>query len=430
MCYVFQASMRGRDSRMNRSMEERYVIRSQIPSLTQKLLYYGEDLSLKREVILYRIVNLPNESVDEYISKFKKASSFVHPGFQHILDTSIEEHSIFIVLKHRSGKPILPQLKQQSWTFSRIISMISDLGVSMLDGMEAQITGYSVGVENLWLGDDNRLSIINYWEDGESKFTGPLGLCSLIIQLSSGSMQIPNPYIALDDYLLQIDRLQASTEQKSALIKLVRRAYHGQASLSSLVIGLQGLLHLTQTTEKMDSPVTNAIPTASRRQTQQATIPTNLEILPSESDYDDEDEDEAKTPFYRRMGIVIPGLIVAAFLMWVLWPTSQTPKNPSETDPANQVQTPAPQATTVPPQATASPDRSQIGDGVDTTIPNLIGMTQADAENEAKASGLHYNYNLEINTAAKGTVFKQDPAPDTKAKKGDNVTFWVSKGSS
>jgi hypothetical protein len=417
---------------MNRSMEERYIIRSQIPSLTQKLLYYGEDLSLQREVILYRIVNLPIESVDEYISKFKKASSFVHPGFQHILDTSIEEHAIFIVLKHRSGKPILPQLKQQSWSFSQIISMISDLGVSMLDGMEEQITGYSVGVENLWLGDDNRLSIINYWEDGDSKFTGPLGLCSLIIQLSSGSMQIPNPYIALDDYLLQIDRLQASSEQKNALIKLVRRAYHGQASLSSLVIGLQGLLHLTQTNiEKTDIPVSNPILAASRRQTeQQVTPPANLEILPSESDYEDEDEDEVKTPFYRRMGIVIPGLIVAAFLIWVLWPTSQTPKNPSETDPANLVQTPTPQTTTEAPQPTASPDRSQTGAGEDTTVPNLIGMTQANAEKQAKASGLHYDFNLEINTEAKGTVFKQNPAPDTKVKKGDNVTFWVSKGSS
>jgi hypothetical protein len=419
---------------MNRSMEERYVIRSQIPSLTQKLLYNGEDLSLQREVILYQIINLPSESSNTYISKFKKASSFVHPGFQHILDTSIEENAIFIVLKHRSGKPILPQLKQQTWSFSRIISMISDLGVSMLDGMEEQITGYSVGVENLWLGDDDRLSIINYWEAGESKFIGPLGLCSLIIQLSSGSRQIPNPYIALDDYLLQLDRLQASLEQKSALIKLVRRAYHGQASLSSLVIGLQSLLHLTQTNvEKMDAPVTNVVPAAARRQApQQAAIPTNLEILPPESDYEDEDEDEdeVKTPFYKRMGIVIPGLIIAAFLIWVLWPTSQTPKNPSPTDPANLSQTPVPQATTEPPQATASPDGAQIGDGEDTTIPNLIGMTQADAEKQAIGSGLHYNFILEVNTAAKDTVFKQDPAPDTKAKKGGKVTFWVSKGSS
>jgi hypothetical protein len=410
-------------------MEERYIIRSQIPSLSQKLLYYGEDLSLQREVILYRIVNLQNESVNEYIRKFKNASSFVHPGFQHILDTSIEEHSIFIVLKHRSGKPILPQLKQQSWTFSRIISMISDLGVSMLDGMEEQITGYSVGVENLWLGDDDRLSVINYWEDGDSKFTGPLGLCSLIIQLSSGSIQIPNPYTALDDYLLQIDRLQASSEQKGALIKLVRRAYHGQASLSSLVIGLQGLLHLTQSIiEKMDAPVTNLAPASSRRQAHKpAAIPANLEILPSEPDYEDEDEDEVKTPFYKRMGVVIPGLIIAVFLVWVLWPSSQTPKKPSDTDPANFIQTPAPQTTTEPPQATASPDGPQIGDGVDTFIPNLIGMTQADAEKQAIASGLHYNYIVEINPEAKGTVFKQDPAPDTKAQKGDNVTFWVSK---
>jgi hypothetical protein len=419
---------------MNRSMEERYVIRSQIPTLTKNLLYYGEDLSLQREVILYRIINLPGESIDEYISKFKRASSFVHPGFQHILDTSIEVPSIFIVLKHRSGKPILPLLKQQSWTFNRIISMISDLGVSMLDGMEEQITGYSVSVENLWLGEDDRLSIINYWEEGESKFIGPLGLCSLIIQLASGSLQIPNPYTALDDYVLQIDRLQASSEQKGALIKLVRRAYHGQASLSSLVIGLQGLLHLSQTNHEpiaIPAPVNDIIPAASRRQTHhEAAVPANMEILPTEADYEDEDdEDEVKAPFYKRMGIVIPGLIIAAFLIWVLWPTSQTTKQPSKTEPADRVTSPTPQASTEPPQATASPVNPQAGNGVDTTIPNLIGMTQADAEKQAIASGLHYDFKLEANTEVKGTVFKQDPAPDVKAKKGDNVTFWVSKGS-
>src|SRR5690349_21461692 len=139
---------------MIQSMENRYVTRSQILALPTGSLYNGEDLALKREVTLYLIDNIE----DNYIRKFKKASAFTHEGFQHILDTAIDEHALFIVLKHRSGKPLIKQLKQQIWTFKRIITLISDLGVAMLDGMEEQITGFSVGAENLWLGEDDRLS--------------------------------------------------------------------------------------------------------------------------------------------------------------------------------------------------------------------------------------------------------------------------------
>jgi hypothetical protein len=379
--------------------------------------------------MLYVIENLEKETFVEYIRKFKKASSFVHVGFQHILDTSIEENSICIVLEHKSGSPLIQQLKQQEWTFPRIITLISDLGVSMLDGMEEQITGFSVGVDNLWLSEDDRLSFINFWEDGELPFTGPLGLCSLIIQLSSGSTQIPDPFTALDNYLLQFDLLQASTEQKSALIKLVRRAYHGQVSLSSLVIGLQGLLHIKNQFEKIQAvPVTDPVPAAipiSRNQTQQpAAIPYNLEIIPPETE--DDEEEEINVPFYKRKISVVLGLIVAAFLIWMIWPSLQTPKKPADSSPAPSTQSSIPPSAT--PVPTPTNDNSVIGPGQDTTVPNLIGMKESEAGKKAISAGLHYNFHREVNAKAEsGTVFKQVPPADTKAVQGDNVTFWVSK---
>jgi hypothetical protein len=422
---------------MNRSMEERYVTHTKIQTMSKKQLFYGEDLSLQREVMLYLIDNLDNGSYDDYIRKFKKASSFVHAGFQHILDTSIEDHSIFIVLEHKSGNPLLQYLKKQEWPFNRIITLISDLGVSMLDGMEEQITGYSVGVDNLWLSEDDRLSFINFWEDGEPQFTGPLGLCSLIIQLSSGSTQIPDPFKALDNYLLQIDLLQASSDQKIALMKLVRRAYHGQASLSSLVLGLQGLLHIkdamheipTFTAPTLVAPIPEGpipagpIPAAPISKTpvqQQAAIPYNMEILPPE----DEEEDEEDTiPFYKRKFPLILGLFFVALLVWIIWPSSQHSNNPADASPAPSIQS------SIPPTAIATlePTPSKVGPGVDTIVPNLIGMKKADAEQQAKDSGLRYFFHIEVNEAASGTVFKQDLPAESKALKGKRITFWVSK---
>ena len=420
---------------MNRSMEERYVTHSQIQTLSKKQLFLGEDLSLQREVMLYTIDNLNNEFYDDYIRKFKKASAFVHAGFQHILDTSIDDHSIFIVLEHKSGKPLLQYLNKQEWAFNQIITLISDLGVSMLDGMEEQITGFSVAADNLWLSEENRLSFINFWEDGNPQFTGPLGLCSLIIQISSGSTQIPDPFKALDNYLLQIDQLKASTEQKSALIKLVRRAYHGQASLSSLVIGLQGLLHIKSTTEELPAfiapppapaPIVRVPITRAPVQHQAVEAPNNMKILPPEDE--DEDDEEITLPFYKRKSTLIVGLFFVALVIWIIWPSSQLSKNPAESSPDPNAQNSIAPTTIATQQPTPSQANPVIGPGKDTTIPNLVGMKLANAEEQAKLSGLHYKYTIEINAdAVSGTVFKQDLAANAKAVQGDTIIFWVSK---
>jgi hypothetical protein len=295
--------------------------------------------------------------------------------------------------------------------------------------MEEQITGFSVGVDNLWLSEDDRLSFINFWEDGIPQCSGPLGLCSLIIQLSSGSTQIPDPYKALDNYLLQFNLLQASDEQKSALIKLVRRAYHGQASLSSLVIGLQGLLHIKESIEAIASvtaPLPAVTPLSRATVPQQAPALNNLEILPPE---DEEEELEEETiPFYKRKSSLILGLFFAALVIWIIWPTSQHAKNPADSRPAPSTQSSISPTTIATGQPTPSDDKSVNEPGQDTTVPNLVGMTLADAEVQAKKYGLHYKYWKEVTAeTASGTVFKQDLTADAKAVKGDTIIFWVSK---
>ena len=54
--------------------------------------------------------------------------------------------------------------------------MIGDLGVSLLDAMEERITGFTVAPENLWLAaDHDKLSVINYWDNGDPRHQGLLG---------------------------------------------------------------------------------------------------------------------------------------------------------------------------------------------------------------------------------------------------------------
>jgi cell division protein FtsN len=150
-----------------------------------------------------------------------------------------------------------------------------------------------------------------------------------------------------------------------------------------------------------------------------------MEIIPPEIE-DDEDFEEVSTPFYKRKSSFIAGLIIAALLIWMIWPTSQHSKIPADSSPTPSTQSSIPPSAI--PVPTPTKDNSVIRPGQDTTVPNLIGLTQTDAEKQARAAELHYNYIIEFNKeAAKGTVFKQDPAAGAQATKWDNVTFWVSK---
>jgi len=221
------------------------VNQTQILSLTNGLLYYGEDLILQRTVMLYNTAPIKGVPGEEYIRRLQKASSLIHDGFQHILDTSFEDHSIQIVLQRRLGKPLILELESQLWTFSSVISVVADLGVAMLEVMEERLATYSIGIENLWLNEEGKLSVINHWEEGNPQTRGASGLCTLLIQLFAGSDKSLGSVDAMDTYLntflSRLNPHQASKEQKDLLIQLVRRVNQGNASLSSLIYGLQGM---------------------------------------------------------------------------------------------------------------------------------------------------------------------------------------------
>jgi hypothetical protein len=416
------------------SMENRYVIHSQKIPLSKGFLYTGEDVSLQRKVILYTVDNNERGPSDAYIDKIRRASSLTHDGFQHILDTSFGESSLLVVLKHRPGKPLIQELGNRTWTFPQVISLVTDLGVCLLDAMEEQITGFSVVAENLWLGEDGRLSVINYWEDGEPQTQGAIGLCGLMIQLFSNTAEIPGFFEALDLHLGRIALLQATSEQKEALIKLARRVCQGQSSLPSFIFSLQSMPQMNTSngegrtaTPPVQMP---AAATLSRRTQQQPVKPVAKEDI---EEVDDDEEEEEKRPFYKKPLVGVSGLIIVVLFVWVLWPSHKADKHPPvpTSDSSKPLSTPESTMNSQKPQSSATPSDqgNGSGQGEEITIPNLVGMTQADAEKQALASGLHYKYVVEVNPQADGSVFKQDLEAGTKGMKGDNIIFWVGKAS-
>lgn len=61
------------------------------------------------------------------------------------------------------------------------------------------------------------------------------------------------------------------------------------------------------------------------------------------------------------------------------------------------------------------------------TVPSVIGMTESDAKSTLQNTGFNVSVQTDsTSTAAKGTVFKQDPVDGNKAAKGSTVTIYVS----
>ncbi|MDF2645948.1 MAG: hypothetical protein K0Q73_1753 [Paenibacillus sp.] len=409
---------------MHKKIGTRYVPDTQIVALPHGTLYYGDDLFLTRKVLLYQIELNPGQIGEDYIRTLHHKAAFIHDGFQHILDTSVEEDSVTIILQAKPGSLFSNHVNKKEMSFHTIIAMIADLGVSLLDAMEERITGFTVGAENLWLDDHGKLSVINYWDKGDPQAQGAIGLCRLMIQLFTGAETITGAFEVMHTHLERTPIPSATYEQKLALIKLIKLVCQGQASLSSLIFGLRSL---PSSGQKQDvGPIHKQIHYQNPSKTQNHVVDVN----------ENEDEVDEVAPAAEKRsqslsalskaGIgAIAILVVVLVTVWALWPSPKV-------EPV--VVVPIPTATPLAPTNTPVPSTTKpLGDSNKKTeevaIPNLVGLSQADAEAQALAAGLHYNFFIEANNQPKGTVIKQDPKSGTKGLQGDNVTFWVSKGS-
>ncbi len=407
---------------MHKKIGTRYVPDTQIVALPHGTLHYGDDLFLTRKVLLYQIELQPGQIGEDYIRTLHHKAAFIHDGFQHILDTSVEEDSVTIILQAKPGSLFSNHVNKKEMSFHTIIAMIADLGVSLLDAMEERITGFTVGAENLWLDDHGKLSVINYWDKGDPQAQGAIGLCRLMIQLFTGAETITGAFEVMHTHLERTPIPSATYEQKLALIKLIKLVCQGQASLSSLIFGLRSL---PSSGQKQDvGPIHKQIHYQNPSKIQNSVV----------DEVDDEVDEAAPAADKRSQSLsalskagigAIAILVVVLVTVWALWPSSKT-------EPV--VVVPIPTATPLASTNTPAPSTTKpLGDSnkqaEEVAIPNLVGLSQADAEAQALAAGLHYNFLIEANDQPKGTVIKQDPKSGTKGLQGDNVTFWVSKGS-
>ncbi|WP_274469548.1 MULTISPECIES: PASTA domain-containing protein [unclassified Paenibacillus] len=405
---------------MHNKMGTRYIPGTRIISLPQGALHNGEDTFLTRKVLLYHIKLQPGQIGADYMRTLHHKAAFIHDGFQHILDTSVEEDSVTIILQAKQGSLFSGQVNRQKWTFQAVVAMIADLGVSLLDALEERITGFSVAPENLWLDDHGKLSVINYWDEADAQSQGAIGLCRLMIQLFSGSQPVTGAFEVMHTHLERAVIPTATPDQKAALVKLVKLICQGQASLSSLVFGLRSL----QPAAQEHSAPMHAVHPPRQVKLQETAL---LEEAAEEEDEESEASGSTGSAL-RKTGIGAAAVLAVAAGAWILWPSAEQ-EVPASVPPV-QTATPAPTTSTPTPSAAPTkPAGNASKEAEPIVFPNLVGKQLTDAEKQALEVGLHYNYVIEANDLPKGTVIRQEPQPGANGMQGDNVTFWVSKGS-
>ena len=102
---------------MHNKMGTRYVPGTQIIVLPHGTLQDGDDLFLTRKVLLYKIELQPGQLGADYIRTLHHKAAFIHEGFQHILDTSVADDSVTIILQAKPGSLFSSHVKNKKWIF-------------------------------------------------------------------------------------------------------------------------------------------------------------------------------------------------------------------------------------------------------------------------------------------------------------------------
>ncbi|MUG69735.1 MULTISPECIES: PASTA domain-containing protein [Paenibacillus] len=431
---------------MEKTLRARYVLKKPVIPAKNGILFEGTDLSLRRDIVIF-VSEQPNRDEQQaYMRLIQEVAHLNDTRFLHVLDVGFEDLSIYAVLKSFDGEPLLARLQRRGFTLADVVAMSFELSKGMLDALEKGIAGFSVMADNVWIGNDGHLKIINCWEKVKSDEQGARGLASLIYQLFMGTESIPSS-LEQREQRLRTALVATTDERKDALLVLLGRAWRGQHTLSSFIMQLGQLSGQAAPDGAAGMPdKEEEVRFAIKRE--HAAVPAKDELVRStvkdeivEEEEEVEEVEEAKSGGFWKKSLIGMALFTVAavtavgvFLLFMELGIGRKSPDSQQTA-AKSGQSSAlpetPSAANPVPATPAEPQSSseaQPGEGQAVTAPQLVGLSKEEAEKQALAAGLRYQFYLEKNPHSANTVFRQSPAPGTPLQKGDNVSFWVSKG--
>lgn len=445
-------------------ISNRYELKQLLGPLLNGKLYEGKDLSLQRPVFVYAAQLETGQTIDDYIALLGNVSPLgsTDTPFLHILDVESGTGSVHVIVSYKPGRSFTEHLRLESTTFSQAVERIAALGQALLEAAETRPLQVSLAPENVWVAEDGGLSLINIWERPRQPVKPAKGLSQLFAQMLIGKEQLPADAETFSVQLLR--SLDLPVRKKEEVVSVLSEAWKERMTLAAFMQTLQRWL-------PADIPPISS----------QAVYDTEHDDTQEEPDDEvDEAADTATRSGWRRIGkrvwlalaLTALGLAVCAG-MFILLVELMNGNSKSATErPAVEQTAPQSDGTTNgdtgtqqsggsgnPNNSGSSGNTGNSGNSGNSSnsgnsggtgnsansgstlpsqpqapvveagkVPKLTGLNQQTAEQASKDAGFRYMFYLETNEQPAGTVFKQDPAPDTELESGTRIYFWVSKG--
>lgn len=435
------------------NIRNRYMLDQPLKRVANGLWLRGMDLTFKREVLLYTFQEIDESVHQESLRWMRKASQMSDENFMHILDAGSEDGTLFVVVQALTGSPLSDRLSDMDITGHKALTYVYELAKGIRETRRNRLLECSVDAENLWIEDNGRLRIMNYWTEGKNGRRGVPGLALLLYQLCAKT-DIPTSSISAYSFDLNRSFADLSDVTRERAVALACRAYEGICTLADFQQELEVLLGISG--ERKIPLLTATLPAydmmSSTGRKRKSAVHESHEYVEPKTGAAGRKMSELSELFRRSFQLrkwhlfSTAGFGVLVLLLSLsLRPHSdhvngskqQTIPTPASTEiSVNRNETSETSASpSVMPTQTAAPMSKPLDATVDGAeqakagvVPDLVTHTREDAAKMAIASGLRYQFFLESNAAAKGVVFKQDLTPGTAVKNGDRITFWVSKG--
>lgn len=506
---------------MSTYIAERYQLNSVIFHLGGGILFEAVDMSLQRDVFIYVVENTNSGRAEEYRTAFGNVSHFSNNRFFHMLNAGMAGQDFYVVFMAYSGMPLVKYVQRHALSSTKVLSMIYELGTSIQEALEEGVSRFPVTIDNVWVTADNQLMIMNYWTQAEEGEHGTTALYRLLYQLCTLHPHVPSQFDVVETRLYGALK-DLNSVQRDSVLKLMKKAHAGDASLFTFMVGLREIIEQPdvpiQASRDVAAPVYTAAPPLEE-------WPPRRPFAESEPDGVEEDEDlaeeEDNDEYERKEAASFNGskmlLTVACVCIFfavlggaVIWANSlskdnetaavtepvttqggesdvaeeqpdgsgdptdngavvpdggdsgsvvepdtsagsngdssgshtdsgtsvgQESQQPGITDPGTAdagtatqgIGTPDTEMPTDPGNPGPPAEAAQTGEG-EVQVPSLIGLTLEQAEEQVKAAGLRWQYFKENSEEQKpGQVFKQEPEPGAAIKKGERITFYISR---
>jgi serine/threonine protein kinase len=445
---------------------QRYKLTERIHVSDVAESYHALDTALPRMVTvkIYKLKDIGN-SIESWKKAAQITASLSHPNVVSLFDMGFDGDHCYLVMEHLEGRTLQQIIRERRrFTLEEVISYCHSLADALVYAHKMGVLHGSLSTANVWWNgatvkiadfcvdgiiknDVNQTresdlvqlgKLIDEWLVGTVPLTNePLRqMFERIIDRAIGRkppvyqdvQQMANDLLTLKQSFTQVSSAKDTREDKNVYVKESSHTSHDKKSLASQV---NVFTRAGRSEKKAYSPaepkkrihLLNGLHLFKRNTKRKRTFQAPTTVT-----------DKAKSVIVSLLGagagvaaVVVVTLVALSYGFFSGHTTKTTAGKNDQQQPATQVQA---AGNTKNGDTTNQKNEQQDNtenNTPDGTAPNVVGLTQQEAQNRLIAAGYRYYYEIQPSNQPSGTVFKQEPAAGTTLPKGSRVQFWVSQ---